>query len=102
AKVTRSAPDCMSAVVSATLTGSVYTISGTPSVAGTYNYIITTAGTCSPAATATGTITVNQQTITLSSAAATTSQSVCINTAITRSEERRVGEASATTTGLQK
>jgi hypothetical protein len=61
----------------------VFTISGTPTVSGTFNYTVTTTGTCTQK-TATGTITVNPNAaIALTSAAATTTQSVCINTAIT-------------------
>ncbi|MGX7668993.1 hypothetical protein ACWPKD_15230, partial [Flavobacterium pedocola] len=37
----------------------VFTISGTPTVAGAFNYTVTTTGGCAPAATATGTINVN-------------------------------------------
>ena len=60
----------------------VYTISGTPTVAGTYNYTVTTTGGCAPA-TISGTILVHpNNTIVLSSAAGTDSQTVCINTAI--------------------
>lgn len=61
----------------------VLTISGTPSVAGSFSYTVTTSGSCSPAATASGTITVNQQSISLSSALGTDVQTACINTAIT-------------------
>ena len=61
----------------------VFTISGTPSVSGTFNYTVTTSGTCVQT-TATGTIMVNPNaTITLTSAAGTNAQSVCINTPIT-------------------
>ena len=61
----------------------VFTISGTPSVSGTFNYTVTTTGTCVQT-TATGTITVNPNaTITLTSAAGTNAQSLCINTLIT-------------------
>jgi|GEM_PF-1383089 len=61
----------------------VFTISGIPTATGTFNYTVTTSGTCTQA-TATGTITVSPDaTITLNSAASTTSQAVCINTAIT-------------------
>ena len=61
----------------------VFTISGWPTIAGTFNYTVTTTGPCS-AATATGTITLTPNaTIALSSAAGTDSQTKCINTAIT-------------------
>ncbi len=61
----------------------VFTISGTPTVSGTFNYTVTTTGTCTQA-TANGTITVNPNaTISLTSAAGTNAQSLCINTAIT-------------------
>ena len=69
--------------VSGTLTGSTFTISGTPTAGGIYNYTITTSGSCAPAATISGSVTVNQQTIALTSAAATASQVLCVNTAIT-------------------
>ena len=47
--------------VSGTFVGGVFTISGTPTTSGTYNYTVTTVGTCANA-TANGTITVNQST----------------------------------------
>ncbi|HEX8517050.1 MAG TPA: gliding motility-associated C-terminal domain-containing protein [Bacteroidia bacterium] len=60
-----------------------FTISGTPSVTGTFNYTVNTTGTCSQASSA-GTITVNpNSSITLASSSATTNQTLCINTAIT-------------------
>ena len=60
----------------------VFTISGTPSVTGTFNYTVTTTGTCTQA-TATGTITVNPNaTITLTSSPSTANQSLCINNTI--------------------
>ncbi len=61
----------------------VVTISGTPGASGTFNFTVTPTGGCGNAV-ATGTITVNPNaTITRTSAAATTTQSICINTAIT-------------------
>lgn len=66
-----------------TLSGTTFTISGTPTVtAGVYPYTITTTGTCEPVSIA-GNITVQEQTIDLNSAIATTTQTVCINTGIT-------------------
>jgi hypothetical protein len=44
--------------VTGTWAGNVATISGTPTVSGTFNYTVTTTGGCPPATT-TGTITVN-------------------------------------------
>ena len=68
--------------VSGTYSGAVITISGIPSVSGTFNYTVNTTGPCvNP--TATGTITVTPDgTITLTSAPGTDNQTVCINTPI--------------------
>lgn len=68
--------------VTGTYNNGVFTISGTPVQAGTFNYSVVSSGMCNPV-TRTGTIVVNQQTITLTSAPATTNQSLCINTGIT-------------------
>jgi subtilisin-like proprotein convertase family protein len=65
--------------VTAAIAGKVLTISGTPTVAGTFNYTITTTGTCAPVSV-NGTIIVNEQTIALSSGS--TTQSVCVNNSI--------------------
>ncbi|MGH7249613.1 MAG: beta strand repeat-containing protein, partial [Minisyncoccia bacterium] len=62
--------------VNLSVAGTVVTISGMPAVAGSYPYTITTSGTCAPV-TVSGTITVQQQTITLNSA--NKDQTVCIN-----------------------
>jgi gliding motility-associated-like protein len=60
----------------------ILTISGTPTVAGTFNYLVTnTGGTCPPSAVP-GTITVNETTISPTSGS-DTSQTICSNTAIT-------------------
>ena len=59
--------------------GGVFTISGTPTEKGTFSYTITTQGPCNNV-TAGGTITVNDNsTISLTSAAGTDAQTVCIN-----------------------
>ncbi len=69
--------------VSGSFAAGVFTISGTPTASGTFNYTVTATGTCAPA-TALGTITVTPNaTITLTSAAGTDAQTKCINTAIT-------------------
>ena len=68
--------------VTGTYSGGIFTITGSPTVTGTFNYTVTTTGTCVQK-TATGTITVNPDaTLTLSSPAATTNQAVCENVAI--------------------
>jgi gliding motility-associated-like protein len=76
-------------------------ISGTPTVSGTFNYTVTTTGTCIQK-TANGTITVNPDAdITLTSAPATTNQSLCINTNISTISYNLTGGATgATITGL--
>jgi gliding motility-associated-like protein len=82
--------------VTGNLVGSTYTISGTPTVSGTFNYTVTTTGGCSPAATATGTITVTPQ----NTIVAGTSETVCINTAITTINLATTGATGATFSGL--
>ncbi len=63
--------------------GGVFIITGTPSVTGTYNYVVTTTGTCTQT-TATGTITINPNaSITLTSPSGSNNQTLCINTPIT-------------------
>ncbi len=88
--------------VSGAFSGSTLTISGTPSVAGTFNYTVNTSGTCLQK-TLTGSITVNPDAaIVLTSAGGTdNSQTPCINTAITSITYTVSGGAtSATVTSL--
>jgi len=59
----------------------IFTISGAPTQSGVFNYLVTTTGSCGTVS-ASGSITVNQQTITLISGAGTDSQTACVNTAI--------------------
>jgi gliding motility-associated-like protein len=73
----------------------VATISGTPTASGTFNYTVTTTGGCPPA-TATGTITVTP----LNTIAAGTSQTVCMNSAISNITLATTGATGATFTGL--
>ncbi|WP_370454340.1 beta strand repeat-containing protein, partial [Flavobacterium sp. LMO9] len=75
--------------------GNVATISGTPTVSGTFNYTVTTTGGCPPA-TATGTITVTP----LNTIASGTNQTVCINSAITNIALATTGATGATFAGL--
>jgi gliding motility-associated-like protein len=88
--------------VSGSFSGGVFTISGTPTASGTFNYIVTTTGGCAPDATANGTIIVSPLSIiTLSSAAGTDAQTLCINTALTSIEYTVGGSATgATVSGL--
>jgi gliding motility-associated-like protein len=78
-----------------TWSANTVTISGTPTAAGTYTYTVTTTGGCPPATT-TGTITVTP----LNTVAAGTSQTVCINSAITTINLATTGATGATVTGL--
>ena len=82
--------------------GNVITISGTPTVSGTFNYTVTTTGGCTtPAVAATGTITVTpNNTITLTSVVGTDAQTLCINTAITNITYSTTGATGATFIGL--
>ena len=84
-----------------TYSGGIFTITGSPTVTGTFNYSVTTTGTCLQKV-ATGSITVNPDAVlTLSSAAGTTSQAVCINTALTDiSYSISGGGSGAVVTGL--
>ena len=76
------------------------TISGTPTVSGTFTYTVALNGGCGTVS-ATGTITVTpNNTITLTSAAGTNAQTKCINTAITNITYATTGATSATITGL--
>ena len=59
--------------------GVLFTISGTPTVAGNYSYTITTTGTCNPSS-ATGTIKIQAQSISLTSGSS--SPTVCVNTPV--------------------
>uniref|UniRef100_UPI0040486D1E proprotein convertase P-domain-containing protein n=1 Tax=Flavobacterium sp. TaxID=239 RepID=UPI0040486D1E len=81
--------------VTGTWAGDVATISGTPTASGTFNYTVTTTGGCPPATT-TGTITVTPQ----NTIAAGTSETVCINTAITTINLATTTATGATFTGL--
>jgi len=77
----------------------VVTISGTPSVAGLFNYTVTLTGGCG-SVTASGTINVIVCSITRTSAAGTDAQTVCINTAITNITYSTTGATGANFSGL--
>ena len=74
-----------------------FTISGTPTETGVFNYTVTSVGTC---ATATGKITVNQNTIVLTSAVNSDKQTLCVNTTSTPITYGTVGATGATITNL--
>ncbi|WP_051398277.1 ExeM/NucH family extracellular endonuclease [Runella limosa] len=90
--------------VTGSFNAGVFTISGSPTTAvgSPFNYTVTTAGGCSPAVTATGTITVNPvHTLTLTSASATENQVICLEGSITPITYTLGGGATnATVTGL--
>lgn len=79
----------------------IFTISGSPTVTGIFNYTVTTTGSCAQATT-TGTITVAlNSVITLTSAPGTNFQTVCINSPITNiTYAISGGGTGATATGL--
>ena len=78
----------------------VFTVSGTPTVAGTYSFTVTTSGGCGVATTTASLVVTPNNTITLSSATGTDSQTVCINTAITSVTYTTTGATNATFAGL--
>jgi hypothetical protein len=101
---TTGATGATSTTLPAGLTGSwaagVYTVSGTPTVAGTYSFTVTTSGGCGVASTTASLVVTPNNTITLSSASGTDSQTVCINTAITNATYTTTGATNATFAGL--
>jgi hypothetical protein len=87
--------------VTGTFSGGNITISGTPTVAGTFNYTVTLTGGCGGVTTATGTIIVRpNNTITLTSAPGTDNQTVCVDTPITPITYSTTGATGATFSGL--
>ena len=74
-----------------------FTISGTPTETGVFNYTVTSVGTC---ATATGKITVNQNTMLLTSAVNSDKQTFCVNTTSTPITYATVGATGATFTNF--
>jgi gliding motility-associated-like protein len=75
-----------------------FTISGTPTASGTFNYTVTTVGGCGTV-TLNGTITVNPLT-TMVLSSANDAQTVCINTAISDIVYTTSGATDVTLTGL--
>lgn len=86
--------------VTGVLSGNTITISGTPTQSGTFNYTVTLTSNCGTL-TSNGTITVTaNNSITRTSTAATTAQTLCINTAITNITYSTVGATGANFSGL--
>ncbi len=84
--------------VSGVFNAGEFTISGTPSEAGTFNYTVTTVGGCT-VETATGTLIVNpDSTLVLSNGSDI--QNLCINTAIAAIEYTSTAASDVTVTGL--
>jgi gliding motility-associated-like protein len=88
--------------VTGSWSSNTYTISGTPTASGTFNYTITLTGGCG-VVTKTGSITVNpagSNSIVLSSALGTDAQSFCNGSALTNITYNITGATGATFTGL--
>ena len=86
--------------VKGTYSAGVVTISGIPTLVGTYNYQVTATGNCNPVSLL-GTITVNPaNSIVLKSDVGSTSQKVCVNTTITPITYTTTGATGATFSGL--
>ncbi|WP_281238256.1 T9SS type B sorting domain-containing protein [Flavobacterium praedii] len=69
--------------VTGSFSSGVFTISGIPTVAGTFNYTVATTGGCTPAVSLFGTITVSPlSTLTLTTVASTTNQVFCLNSTL--------------------
>jgi hypothetical protein len=87
--------------VTGSFSAGVFTISGTPTVAGPFNYTVTSTGVCT-AVTSSGTITISPAaTVVRSSAAGTDAQTRCTGAALTNITYTLGGSATdATVTGL--
>jgi hypothetical protein len=91
----------LAAGVTGSFSAGVFTISGTPTVAGPFNYTVTSTGVCT-AVTSSGTITISPAaTVVRSSAAGTDAQTRCTGAALTNITYTLGGSATdATVTGL--
>jgi len=79
--------------VTGTFNAGVFTISGTPSVAGTYNYTVSTTSPCNNVSLSGSIVVTPLATITLTSAASTDAQTVCNLNAITNIQYTLGGSA---------
>jgi uncharacterized repeat protein (TIGR01451 family) len=85
--------------VTGSWSNNVITISGTPTASGTFTYTVTLVGGCG-AVSDTGTITVIQNSVSLSSAVNTDAQTVCENTSLTNITYSTQGATGASFVGL--
>ena len=86
--------------VSGRWSANVVTISGTPSVSGTFNYTITLTGGCDELSTTGSIISIPNNTITLSSSTETINQTICTNTPIATISYAISGATGANFSGL--
>lgn len=77
----------------------VVTISGTPTGGGTFTYTVTLVGGCGSVSSS-GSITVTQNTVSLTSATGTNSQTICANNAMTNLTYSTTGATGASFSGL--
>ena len=77
----------------------VVTISGTPTVAGSFTYTVTLVGGCG-SVSASGSMTIIQNTVSLTSATGTDGQTICANSAMTNLTYSTTGATGASFSGL--
>jgi hypothetical protein len=77
----------------------VVTISGTATVAGTFTYTVTLVGGCGSVSSS-GSMTITQNTVSLTSASGTNSQTLCANSALTNLTYTTTGATGASFSGL--
>ena len=83
-----------------TWASNVVTISGTPTVSGTYSYTVTLTTGCGTVSNTGSVVVTPENSITLSSVAGTDTQTICINTAIDNITYSTTGAISANVSGL--
>jgi hypothetical protein len=88
-----------SGVITST-TNNVLTISGTPTVSGTFSYTVLTRDSCGDVITTGSLLVAPNNTISLTSGVGTDAQTVCINTAISSITYSTTGATGATVVGL--
>ncbi|HRW84400.1 MAG TPA: hypothetical protein P5180_03130, partial [Bacteroidales bacterium] len=86
--------------VSGILAGNVVTISGSPLIPGTFNYTVTLTGGCGNISAGGTIVSIPDNTISLTSAAGTDAQTVCVNTPVTDIVYSFTGATGASFSGL--